>query len=491
MLGRKKPIGVPKGDPFRNDKLQRGKHITRLTDTILVHAQAPFVMTLASPWGSGKTTFISMWKQYLEDKGHTCILYDAWKHDFSHEPLLSLIGEIGDTISTIQDPSIKAQCTNILVKFGDNIAELLGLCGDLLKLGDPISLWASPTATLLKGGKIAVQAATKYVKSGHSTLKKSLEDFKGRLTELVGLMSMGGKRPVYFFIDELDRCEPTYAIKLLEAIKHLFDIDGIVFILSIDKDQLSSMASTRYGAHFDANGYLRRFIDLEYTIPEPELKDYITHLIQDIYAIENIPSDAGYIDSITTALANMCTETSIHARTIERALCRASIALKMERTRFDECPQILSTPDSTIPDTIDKDSITFKKYTLWHELIIACAIIREENAKLYEDIITNGFPTDIRNRKPSFLYSLSKTTIGRVLTILTTNESRIEQSNTANASMHAALLLNQNQKNKDKRVLQEISDRLNLTADISFRVTVRPKGIESAAQVGTPTATYR
>ena len=39
---------------------------------------------------------------------------------------------------------------------------------------------------------------------------------------------------LFVFIDELDRCRPTYAIELLERIKHLLDIDGLVFILAMD-----------------------------------------------------------------------------------------------------------------------------------------------------------------------------------------------------------------------------------------------------------------
>lgn len=66
-----------------------------------------------------------------------------------------------------------------------------------------------------------------------------------------------------FFIDELDRCRPTFAIELLERIKHLFDIQNIVFVLSIDKEQLEASTAAAYGSAINAPEYLRRFIDLE------------------------------------------------------------------------------------------------------------------------------------------------------------------------------------------------------------------------------------
>ena len=36
------------------------------------------------------------------------------------------------------------------------------------------------------------------------------------------------------FIDELDRCKPSYAIQLLERIKHYFINDNLTFVFSVN-----------------------------------------------------------------------------------------------------------------------------------------------------------------------------------------------------------------------------------------------------------------
>jgi len=82
-----------------------------------------------------------------------------------------------------------------------------------------------------------------------------------------------------FFIDELDRCRPTFAIELLERVKHLFDVKHIVFVLSIDKKQLEAITAAVYGERIDAPEYLRRFIDLEFTLPVVHTKHYTKVLI--------------------------------------------------------------------------------------------------------------------------------------------------------------------------------------------------------------------
>jgi hypothetical protein len=89
------------------------------------------------------------------------------------------------------------------------------------------------------------------------------------LSEFVFNNSNG--KPLIFIIDELDRCRPDYAVSILEQIKHFFSVPNIVFVLSIDKQQLGNAIKGVYGSeNINAEEYLRRFIDIEYSIPEPE-----------------------------------------------------------------------------------------------------------------------------------------------------------------------------------------------------------------------------
>ena len=72
------------------------------------------------------------------------------------------------------------------------------------------------------------------------------------------------------FIDELDRCRPSYALALIEVAKHLFGADHVVFVLAVNRSQLTHSISALYGSDFDATGYLRRFFDIDFRLPEPD-----------------------------------------------------------------------------------------------------------------------------------------------------------------------------------------------------------------------------
>ena len=70
------------------------------------------------------------------------------------------------------------------------------------------------------------------------------------------------------FIDELDRCRPNFAIEMLERIKHYFDDDRIIFVASINREQLIHSISKYYGTNFDSTGYLDKFFDRNVYLPE-------------------------------------------------------------------------------------------------------------------------------------------------------------------------------------------------------------------------------
>ncbi len=86
---------------------------------------------------------------------------------------------------------------------------------------------------------------------------------------------MQKERPLIVMIDELDRCRPSYAIELLEVAKHLFSVDHIVFVLAVNRSELAHSIRALYGSDFDAEGYLRRFFDVDFRLPEPDRKSFI------------------------------------------------------------------------------------------------------------------------------------------------------------------------------------------------------------------------
>ena len=140
-----------------------------------------------------------------------------------------------------------------------------------------------------------------------------------------------GDKPIVFIIDELDRCRPSYAVELLEEIKHFFSVPGIVFVLSIDKVQLGHAVRGVYGNdRINADEYLRRFIDLEYSIPKPTTKIYSNYLfnyygIAEILTMLNRRSEG---DLIIETAELLFTKSNVTLRQQEKLFCQTRLILQ-------------------------------------------------------------------------------------------------------------------------------------------------------------------
>ncbi len=281
MIKKNKEIEITEENIFANDILGRETEIENLSDLIFSTDEA-LTMSINANWGAGKTTFIKLWKKYLQNKYKiNSIYFSAWEDDFSKEPLVSILGEIDNYIKENfkSEENIKYKI-NEVKKIAGKI--LIRSLPTMIKVGTKIA-----TAGLLDASEITADVAeqtTKGLIENYSNDKKITAELQEAIKDL--LSNIDKDKPFVIFIDELDRCRPLYAIELLERIKHLFGIDGLIFILAIDKKQLSESIKSQYG-NIDTASYLKRFIDMEYSIQSPSKDNFCNFLYQE-YNIDQI-----------------------------------------------------------------------------------------------------------------------------------------------------------------------------------------------------------
>ena len=106
------------------------------------------------------------------------------------------------------------------------------------------------------------------------SLKENLEKLAWNVNQ-----ESSDEKPLVFIIDELDRCRPDYAVRMLEILKHFFVVKNIVFVCAVDKKHLEDSICGFYGSEkIKASEYLRRFFDLEISIPLPDYTKFCEHL---------------------------------------------------------------------------------------------------------------------------------------------------------------------------------------------------------------------
>ncbi|ACT91399.1 KAP family P-loop NTPase fold protein [Dyadobacter fermentans] len=275
MYIRHNDLVIPEENPFSVCKLDRKKYADVLTELVGGFGTG-FVLALNSEWGTGKTTFVKMWRQDLQNAGFDTLYFNAWENDFESNPLVAIMSELK---SLSKDKTVKFKS---LIKKGAVLTK--NLAPAVIKA---LASRYIDQQTLVDGLENASKAAAEILEKeieAYANRKKQLNDFR---KDLESFVNKGiGDKPVVFFIDELDRCRPSYAVEVLEHIKHFFAVSGIVFVLAIDKEQLGHAVRGVYGSEqIDASEYLRRFIDLEYSIPLPNTKHFVDHLY-DFFAFD-------------------------------------------------------------------------------------------------------------------------------------------------------------------------------------------------------------
>jgi hypothetical protein len=305
-------------ETWDNDQLNR-KFYSQVLRNYLVgkfkasqenHRDESFVLNINAEWGFGKTYFLSNWRDDLVAEEFPVIYFDAWKNDFSEDSLLAFIVEIDNQLKPLFGNASKAKklvdntinsAKKIFSPSSPAVAailtrKLLGLSAqelnDLLNRDEDFSAIQEDDLETENGpsekfteeviSTVVSKAAEQALKS-HRNKKRSIIDFKKSLMKLTSHIDKklkAKKLPLFILVDELDRCRPSYAIELLENIKHLFGVRGVYFIIATDSTQLAHSIEAIYGSKFDSNRYLRRFFDQEYTLPEPDNLNFSEFLLQ-------------------------------------------------------------------------------------------------------------------------------------------------------------------------------------------------------------------
>lgn len=340
--------------PNPSDLLNRREEIENLTP-VLLNAESPLVFALDAPWGGGKTTFIKLWQQYLNKEGYISLYLNAWESDFSDDPLLPMVCTIDKWLDQQSDESSAKKSWNKAMQCAPGIVKSTAVAAAKAATFGALDLEKEYEKLV---SELAGNAAAGLMES-FKVKQASLEKFKTQLSG--GLDALPDNQPnLVIFVDELDRCKPTYAIELLERIKHLFDIDRIVFVLAFNRDQLAKSLQGVYGPSFDGDHYLKRFIDLDYKLSIPDLKTYIS---------------AKFNQSDLTVRANRDKHTSDAFSWVKETFYWLASRFNYQLRDVDQLITRFRLILRSVPDS-----------SLHPQILVAMLFLRENNPELFQEV---------------------------------------------------------------------------------------------------------
>lgn len=266
------------------------------------------VLTVNAPWGAGKTFFVENWYAELTQERAT-IYFNAWQHDYAGDAFVALTAAINDSLLSFIPLGKAEEALGDFRKKATSVilAATPALARGVLKKFTGVDVAAvSESIDSDALADAAEKALDEILQSNHKTMRV-VEDFKRRFSELAAEASLHKAtevevevRPLYIFIDELDRCRPTFSIELLERVKHFFDVKGCKFIIACDLEQLQHSVSAVYGVGFDGAKYLKRFFDAEYSLDYVSVDRWVKAQVFEAKRYADIPiatsaiSNSGY-----------------------------------------------------------------------------------------------------------------------------------------------------------------------------------------------------
>lgn len=265
--------------PWANDDLQRereGVLLTRLIESL----SGSYVVAIKGSWGTGKSVFLRRLSANLELTGIPVIPVDVWRSDYLEDPLIAFVGATEQRITNERTRS------EARIEKGKSIAK--GLAKYAGRMSPAIA--GVVADTFVPGTGVAATAVVKTVeRTGEAILdgirakKDAEEKFRDQLEAARDFLTKRPRnrpvRPIVVAIDELDRCRPDYAVKVLERIKHYFDVPGVVFVIATDGTNLPNAIGSVYGDKIDGELYLRKFFDYEFDLKEPDPQNFVQVLV--------------------------------------------------------------------------------------------------------------------------------------------------------------------------------------------------------------------
>lgn len=241
---------------MQQDRLGRGPFIELLNNIITQKTDAHEGISFAidGKWGCGKSWILKELEQKLESQNYLVIHYNCWENEYYEEPLVALLSVIVDKLNQLQssltDKNKKEKLKIALTFFAEVISTIL-----TNKFGIGFN-------DFLESGKKAINkdsdSSISTTFDNNQSLKEALNSVREHLLQLNNVLSEKETKfaNIVIVVDELDRCLPEYAIKVMQRLHHIcFDTvsDKYTFIqlAAINKNELLGSIAKTFGREFD------------------------------------------------------------------------------------------------------------------------------------------------------------------------------------------------------------------------------------------------
>ncbi|MBW5849302.1 KAP family P-loop NTPase fold protein [Yersinia enterocolitica] len=248
-------------------------------------------MIIDGSWGTGKTEFCYKLINLLNESNpeYKTVYVDAFNEDHTDSPILTVLAAIVTLLPEAERPALIKKALPAL-RFGLKTA-LKASTGWVLRQNTD-DLAEEFQEAIKETSNAAIDGTVETLLEDHIDSEKNIKTLK------IALKEISDKNPIVIFIDELDRCKPSFAISILENIKHVFDVDNVHFVLITNTQQLQASINHIYGQSVDAKRYLDKFIRFSFTLPDYYKNDGFNNVLTSTYHWNSLISSSSELRAV-------------------------------------------------------------------------------------------------------------------------------------------------------------------------------------------------
>lgn len=322
---------------MKQDILNRAVYTEKLVNIIetLANKHNSSCFAIDGKWGIGKTYVLEMLETALkniqseetQDDKYFVFHYNCWEYDYYDEPSIAIISAMLNEVE-------KMEALGKLEEFAKSSwAKAKMYIGQIAGEFSKNKIGINIVETIQDINDETYQREeSKYKFDELYTFRKTLDNARTKLEELAE------EKSIVLIVDELDRCIPSYAIKVMERLHHLFDgVSNITVIMAVDKSQLEQSVKQIYGDSVDVDKYLKKFIDFSLILDNGEISEEFEEKYNEFFKYFSFAdNDKVFLTELFKTIFS-----DIDIRTQEKIMAKAKLIHELVKERFQYEPSLL------------------------------------------------------------------------------------------------------------------------------------------------------
>ena len=381
------------------------KHTAEVLARAALYTDSPITIGVFGDWGSGKTSLMRLMRKIVDSEGvahnaAVAVWFNAWQYEREEHLIVPLIATIARDIKKKEaqleeicqndkdkDDGSASKALNIMkaggkkvhdalrsVLYGVSMKGKLGvpLLGDLeisASMKDMIERYESVTQDTLMARSLYFEAFDQLRDLSHD------EDVE--------------KPQIVVFIDDLDRCFPEQAVRLLESVKLILHQPRFSFVLGIYPQIVEEFIRNKYAAQYPMaaasaasrddddfrnrmnkyldyfNDYLGKIVQVRHNVPgrrPDQMHDYIRGLLEEA----GVTSEFIVEGILEKDLFELIAEVGKRSpREIVRRINGLIVKWRIAKSEKDDSEQydlLAGLINEIISDRVTKGRITYKQF---------------------------------------------------------------------------------------------------------------------------------